>query len=280
MKNVFINKRGQLIIMACSILFASCYKKFDPKSYQPSFSINGYESSAQIASANLVGYWAFEDSYVDSISNTDGINKGTTFANGFKGKSLKGAMGSYVLTQPSDAIKNMESFTITEWVNTPPPSTGIIDFFTLSHTTQFWGNIEMFFENGSTNANGKIRVHVNKNNTDYTYAVDNVANLFDAWVNISVSYDAASSTFTLYVNGSKVNSGTAGTLEGPLDFASVGNIVFGCPQFQTTPSQTSGSSAQDWASFLTGQIDEVRVYNTVLTEQDLQALIILQGKGK
>jgi hypothetical protein len=66
----------------------------------------------------------------------------------------------------------------------------------------------------------------------------------------------------------------------PLSFANFGNIVFGTPQFQTNPSLRIGASAQGWASFLTGQIDEVRVYNKALTASDLQAMIVLQGKGK
>ncbi|HEU4607936.1 MAG TPA: LamG domain-containing protein [Chitinophagaceae bacterium] len=279
MKKYFI-KNALLLLMVCGVLFTSCYKKFDPKSYQPAFTVNGYTSSAEIGAGSLVGYWAFDGSYVDSVSNITGTNVGASFTGGFKGQALQGALNGYVLTEPSNGIKNLQSFTITEWVNTPPPSTGIIGFFTLANTTHFWGNIEMFFENGSDNSNGKIRIHVNKDGNDNTYSVDGVPNIFNTWTNIAVTYDASSSTFTLYINGNKVNSGTLSNLSGPLNFADVGNIVFGTTQFQTSPSQTSGATSQPWASFMTGKIDEVRVYNKVLTASDLQALIVLQGKGK
>jgi len=269
-----------MALIGISLLtLSSCYKKFDPKSYQPAFTVNGYTSVAEIAPANLVGYWAFEGSYIDSISKTAGTPTGTGFAGGFKGQALKGALNSYLLATPSNAIKSLQSFTVTEWVNTPPPSTGIIDIFTLTNTEKFWGNIEIFFENGSDNTNGKLRVHVNQNGNDNTYSVDGINGLFNSWVNIAVTYDAATSTFTVYRNGSQVSSGKAG-VTGPLSFSSVGNLVFGAPQFQTTPSQTSGSSSQTWASFLTGQIDEVRVYNKALTASELQAMVVLQGKGK
>ncbi len=280
MKNIIV-KKGLLLFLTSGILLTACYKKFDPKSYQPSFTINGYTSSTEIGAGHLVGYWAFDGSYVDSISNTEGTGIGTSFSEGFKGQALQGALNSYALSAPSDAVKNLQSFTITEWVKTPPPSTGIIDIFTLSNTTQFWGNIEVFFENGSDNTNGKIRVHIYHNGGDHTYdKVNTQPNLFNSWVNLSISYDAASSVVTVFVNGTKISSGTLDGVSGPLSFADVGNLVFGCPQFQTSPSQTSGSGHQDWASFLTGQIDEVRVYDVPLTENDLQALIILQGKGK
>lgn len=279
MKKIII-KKGLALLLVSAVLLTSCYKKFDPKSYQPAFTVNGYTSVAEIGGGSLVGYWAFNGSYVDSVSNTAGTNKGTGFTTGFKGQALQGAMNGYVLSVPGNAIKNMQSFTVTEWVNTPPPSTGIIDIFTLANTTQFWGNIEIFFENGSDNSNGKLRVHIYQNGGDHTYSLDGVPNLFNTWVNLAVTYDAASSLVTVYVNGSKVGSGTVAGVSGPLSFANVGNIVFGTPQFQTSPSQTSGASAQGWASFLTGQIDEVRVYNKALTASDLQAMIVLQGKGK
>jgi hypothetical protein len=279
MKKIIIRKVLALLVVN-TVLLTSCYKKFDPKSYQPAFTVNGYTSVAEIGAGSLVGYWAFNGSYIDSVSNTAGTNKGTGFSPGFKGQALQGAMNGYVLTTPSNGIKNMQSFTITEWVNTPPPSTGVIDIFTLSNTQTFWGNIEIFFENGSSNSNGKIRVHIYQDGGDHTFSLDGVTNLFNTWVNIAVTYDATSSLVTVYANGSKVGSGTISGVLGPLSFANVGNIVFGTPQFQTSPSQTSGATAQGWASFLTGQIDEVRVYDKALSASDLQAMIVLQGKGK
>lgn len=262
------------------VLLSSCYKKFDTASYQPPFTVNGYTSTAEIGAGSLVGYWAFDGSYMDSVSNTNGTGVNTSFTGGFKGQALQGATNGYVLSEPGNALKGLQSFTITEWIKTPPPSNGIIGVFSLARTTTFWGNIEIFFENGSTNSNGKVRVHVGKDGNDYTYAVDGVSNLFDAWVNLAVTYDAATSTFRLFVNGTQVNSGSAGVLSGPLNFTDVGNLVFGTVQFQTTPSQTSATGSQPWASYLTGQMDEVRVYSKPLSAPELQALIVLQGKGK
>lgn len=279
MKRISINK-GLSLLAICGVLLVSCYKKFEPESYQPAFTVNGYTSVAEIGAGSLVGYWAFDGSYADSVSNTAGTGVGTAFTGGFKGQALQGALNGYVLTPPGNAIKNLQSFTISQWINTPPPSTGIIGIFSLANTTKFWGNVEVFFENGSDNTNGKVRVHVYKNGTDNTYAVDGLTNLFNVWTNVAVTYDASSSTFRLFINGGQVNSGTLSTVSGPLSFADIGNIVFGTTQFQTTPSQTSATTSQPWASYLTGQMDEVRIYNKALSALDLQALIVLQGKGK
>lgn len=278
MKNKYL-KLTVLALFTVSIM-TSCYKEFNPKSYAPAFSISGFSSADQIKKSNLVGYWAFEGSYIDSISKTVGSGVGTSFVSGFKGKALQGALNSYVLSDPSTAVTGIKSFTLSEWVNTPPPSTGIIGIFTLAKTDAFWGNIEMFFENGSDNTNGKLRLHVYDGVGDRTYSVDNVLNLFNAWVNITVTYDASSSTFKLYVNGSLVNTGTAPGLTGNLNFSSVGKLVFGCVQFQTSPSQTSATGSQPWASYLTGNLDEIRLYNAVLSANEVNALVVLQGDRK
>jgi len=278
MKKIF--NKNLLVAALLSIGMVSCLKPFDPSSYAPPLNIGGYTSVKQIAPTNLVGYWSFNGNLVDSVSGTAGTATGSTFTKGFEGQSLQGVLNGYVLATPSTAIKSLQSFTSTLWINTPPPSTGIIGFLSLANTVNFWGNIDMFFENGSVNTNGKVRIHITQGTNDYTFAVDNVQNLFGSWVNIAFSYDAATSKCTLYVNGSSVSSGTIGGLTGALNFTSVGKLVFGCVQFQTTPSQTSATGSQGWASFLTGTLDEVRIYNKALAPTDISAIVALEAKGK
>ncbi|GAA4320763.1 hypothetical protein GCM10023149_20220 [Mucilaginibacter gynuensis] len=258
---------------------SSCQKKFDPSTYAPQLSIAGYNSASQVAASNLVSYWAFNGGLTDSVNGGAGTATGTGFAGGIKGQSLQGALNSYALTDPDSKVTGLTSFTLSEWVNTPPPSTGIIGLFSLANTKEFWGNIDVFVENGSTNTNGKLRIHVNPGSGDKTLAVDNIQNLFDRWVNITISYDEATSNIILYVNGAKVSNSTT-TLSGALHFANPGKIVFGCVQFQTTPSQTSSTGKQDWASYLTGTLDEVRIYNKALTPEEIGALVKLEGRGK
>ena len=57
-------------------------------------------------------------------------------------------------------------------------------------------------------------------------------------------------------------------------------MVFGTVHFQTTPSLTSSSTRQDWASYLTGQLDEVRIYNKALSDAEISSLSKLEGRGK
>ncbi len=272
-----------LIIPAALVLLglSSCQKEFNAKSYAPPLSVNGFTTSGQVAKSNLIGYWAFDGSLIDSVSGTLGVNTGTTFAaKGIKGQALQGATNSYVLNAPSAGIIALQSYTLSFWINTPPPSNGIISPFALANTTGFWGNLEMFFENGSSNTNGIFKVHIQQGNHDAFFVTTNLQNLFNKWNSITLSYDATSAVNTLYINGSKVNSAVLGGLAGPLVFPNLGNLVFGCDQFQTNPSQTSATQYPGFASFLTGQLDEVRLYNRALTDIEVSSIVNLQGRGK
>jgi hypothetical protein len=268
-----------ITVTAASFLLSACYKKFDPKTYAPALNIGGFTSAKEIAPANLIGYWAFNGSYVDSVSGTAGTNKGTSFSGGIKGQAMQGALNSYVLFNPGTSIKTMSSFTITYWVNSPAPSTGIIGLVNLAKTDAFWGNINMFFENGGTNTDGKFRANIHNGTTDSWVAKDGIQNLFGVWTNLALSYNAGTSTFKLYKDGALISTNVAAGF-GNLAFTNIGQIVFGCVHFQTIPSQTTGSGSQPWASYLTGQLDEVRIYNKALSDTEVNSLVKLEGRGK
>jgi len=278
MKNISLIKSFLLMMVAGTVL-SSCYKKFDPKSYQPAFTFNGYTSVAEIGAGSLVGYWAFDGSYIDSVSKTVGTGVGTSFTGGFKGQSLQGADKGYVISDLPNAIKNLKSFTIDYWIKSPQNTSGILAPIVISKDNDFWGALDMFFENGSTATSGNLKVHFN-GQSEVWFTNGIITNPWNSWVNIALTYDAATSTFTLYQGGNVVASQQASGLGNLVFPATATKIIFGTEQFQTTPSLGTAGGAQSWASYLTGQMDEVRIYNKALTATDLQALIVLQGKGK
>ena len=278
MKKFFVTKSLPLIIV-CSMLLTSCYKSFDPKSYQPPFTINGYTSTAEIGRGSLVGYWAFDGNYLDSVSNTAATGVGTSFTGGFKGQALQGAANGYVISNLPNAIKNLSSFTIDYWINTPQNTTGILAPIVISRGDQFWGALDMFVENGSTATSGNLKVHFN-GQSEVWFTNGFITNPWGSWQNIALTYDAASSTFTLYQGGAAVATLSAAGLGNLVFPATATKIIFGTEQFQTSPSLGTAGGAQGWASYLTGQMDEMRIYSKALSASDLQALIVLQGKGK
>jgi len=260
---------------------SSCYKKFDPKSYAPPLNIGGFTSTKEIAPNNLVGYWAFDGNLLDSVSGQAATNAGTSFTTGFKKQALQGANNAYVLATPSATITGMQSFTITYWVNSPVNANGIVGLVNLANTSNFWGNIDMFFENGSTQDAAKFRAQITNNggSPEHWVAKDGMPNIFGKWTNFALSYDNASHTFKLYLNGSLVVTDVDANF-GNLHFVNSGKLVFGTVHFMTSPSQTTGSGSQPWASYLTGQLDEVRIYNKALSDNEVNALVKLEGRGK
>ena len=278
MKNSFIKKVLPLVVIS-GLLLSSCYKKYDPNTYQPAFTVNGYTSSAAIGAGSLVGYWAFEGSYIDSVSKAVATGVNTGFTGGFKGQALQGADKGYVISDLPNALKNLNSFTIVYWLKTPNTS-GIITPITIARTDQFWGALDMYYENGGrTDATANLKVHFN-GQSEVWFTDGWISNPWNSWQNIALAYDAPSSTFKLYQNGNVVSSLTSAGLGNVVFPASATKLIFGTAQFQTNPSLGTAGSAQSWAGYLTGQLDEVRVYNKALSASDLQALIVLQGKGK
>ncbi len=265
-------------ILSGSVLISSCYEKFDPESYAPNLSIGGFTSTADISPSNLVGYWSFDNNLTEIISKAEGENTGTAFTGGIKGQAMQGGVNKYVTSNASDAIKNLKSFTVTSWVNSPMNANGIVGVLDLSNTKAFWGNLTVFFENGATATDAILKIHVNNNGKDAWLGNYTVKNIWNTWANIAVSYDAPTSTFKVFVNGSKIATQTIENF-GELKFTDVGKIAFGTVQFQTTPS-LNGGEKQSWASYLTGQLDEVRIYNKALSESEINSLVKLEGRGK
>lgn len=271
-----------LLSVFISMFFTSCYKKFDPKSYQPAFTISGFTSSASIEAGSLVGYWAFEGSYIDSVSKTAGTGVNTSFTPGIVGQALQGTNGGYVISALPNALKGLGSFTIDFWINTPQ-NTAETAPISISDNANFWGALDIFYDNGSTATSTPFKIHLydTTNKTgDIWLTAWTLQNPWGSWQNIAITYDQNTSKFILYQNGTVIGSQTqAGA--GPIAFPSTaGSLIFGTEPFQCTPSLGTAGGSQGWATFLAGAMDEVRIYNKALTQTELQALIILQGKGK
>jgi hypothetical protein len=274
------NKYNPALLLILSSLATGCMKKFDPNDYKPEKSYGGYTASNQIAPQNLVGYWAFDGSLTDSISGSSGQAFGTGFTQGLKGQALQGADNGYVLTTPSTDIQNLESFTVSLWVNTAVNTDGAVGLVTLVNSTSFWANIDVFLENGATAQVGAFKGHLINNGSDMWLGTYSVPNVFNAWTNIILTYNAKNSTAEFFVNGSSLGKATQATNGGPLHFTDASALVFGTMQFMTDPSLTSAADAQDWAGYLTGALDEVRIYNKALSTSDVVALYSLEKLGR
>src|SRR5882724_10806373 len=110
-----INKRivawPVLAGIAITLSMSSCLKQYDAASYAPSKPFGGYSSSKEIASNNLVAYWAFNGGLVDSAGGPAGTSVGTTFVAGEKGQALQLGGSNYLLfNSPPAAITGLKAF--------------------------------------------------------------------------------------------------------------------------------------------------------------------------
>jgi hypothetical protein len=291
MKTIIKRKSGVALtlIILSGFLFAACYEKFDTDSYKPVFTISGFSAVDEISPSNLVAYWSFDGDLSESISGmTEGLKKETTLVNGFKGQAVNfnANSQSFLTYETPEAVTALQSFTISFWVNPAFVDVnadngidGIIGLVGISNPDRFWGNLEWFIENNSNPDGAIIKVILTNNNTQETdIVVSNYKGLFGSWTNHSLTYDAGTSTLTYYINGSTAATKTV-PWTGPITFANSGPMVLGAVQFQTTPSLTN-HGIEPWANWLTGTIDELRIYNKALSTTELNALVVLQGKGK
>lgn len=226
-------------------------------------------------------YLPFDGDYLELLSITEGTQSGNpTFVDGVQGKavSLDAANKAYVLF-PGTALSGIESFSASFWVkpdfvdaNTDGGIDGILGLVNFSNTAGFWGNLDFFVENGTTPAAAKMVIHVTNDDSE-TWITDanNVANFFGAWSHHVVTYDGTAHEFKYYINGVLKLTKAAGWSDA-LAFKNSGPLVLGTVQFQTNPSLTTGSGSQPWASYLTGELDEVRIFSKALSAADVQQI--------
>lgn len=172
-----------------------------------------------------------------------------------------------------DTLSNLGSFTLAFWMNCErnKSATGI---FTISNTKTFWGNLEVFFENTSSETEAFIKVHMNNIQSGAnkeSWQEVRFPNGFQKWNHVVFSYNGSKSEFNVYQNGVNVLKKDLDNY-GPLKFENLGSLVIGTCQFQTQPSLTSGSGNQTWAGWYKGDFDDLRFYNKALSDADIKIM--------
>jgi Concanavalin A-like lectin/glucanases superfamily len=224
-------------------------------------------------------YMPFDGDYLELLTLKEGTKGGNpTFVNGKLGKAvhLNAIEKSYVLF-PGDTLAKSSNFSLSFFVNPEFVDKdgdggidGILGLVNLSNTGGFWGNLDFFVENGSNPAKSKMVVHVVNNELTETWftELNNVPNFFGNWAHHVVTYDDTKHEFNYYIDSILKYTRSADWTDA-LTFKNSGSMVFGCVHFQTNPSLTTGSGSQPWASYLTGGLDEIRIFNRALSQADV-----------
>lgn len=276
-----------LSIIAFSFVITSCQKLDRPelKPIIPNPTPPPYNE--------LKSYWKFENNVTDEGENKlTGTSSNLTFVPGITGQAIKIGAGGYLLLKakgdtvkypnefigiPADTLSNLGSFTIAFWMNEAAPFTdGAQGLFAISHKTQFWGNLEIFLENYNNAADQSeafLKIHM-FNGTKEQWNELKIPGIFGKWSHIAVTYDAATSQFSVYANGaptSIVNKVLDGGNYKKIAFNDFNGVVLGSFAFQASPSLTN-HGPEPWAKSFNGALDQFRIYNKALTAAEISAL--------
>ena len=268
--------------VAAAVCFAACDPSDKPVQ-DPGTSL------VTVAAENLVVYLPLE-SAEKAVSVGEGITlaeaKGSaSYAEGILGQGYTNTTGDNMKQAylkfnlaSNNAFKNLQSMTFSCWVKLNEScSKGAV--LSVNGSGIDWPAFIAYFDNSGTTdegektqqVNGRLVFHdaegVEQNLWLDTW--DPAFAKYGKWFQFAFTYDSASGAWALYVDGVKVKDA---------EFAPkipVSNLVTAsCSAMYVGGWSTfiEGQSNQDWQSYFAGSIDEIRIYNRVLTEAELTAL--------
>ena len=281
------------------ITISSCEKDGNPNNL-PDVSpadyagkVEGFNSTDEIFPANLVAYWSFDGSNNEIKSGTaPTTSAGASFIpGGVKGQALSLNSGFLYYANQLNAFKTdaLKSFTISTWVQILNNGSKRTMLLQIARPGMFNGSLDF-----NLNTNDNPASVTNYLRIAPTFATvgggrqDNI-NAFGAvnvspaigsnvWVNLVLTYDATTGTFNIYGNGDKIgNYPNRGTGDNLFKAYEPGEFIIGA-NYNLIPGKTVNTDAGYAA--MTGNVDEIRVYNRVLPQAILQALFKLGKVGK
>lgn len=250
--------------------------------------IDGFSSSDEVFPDNLIAYWSFDDTKNELKTGTaPGSSAGDSYAtDAVRGKSLSLAAGYlYFPTQfqkfKTDSIK---SWSISTWIKIRNNGSKRTMLFQLARPGVFTGNINFALNTQSYNAANDSVLRINP--TFLTIGggtQDNLNNVLDKtklteWIHIVLTYDYTTGVFNNWMNGVKVgNFPNRGTGNNLFKSYEPNEIIIGS-NYNGIPGK-SVSSDVTFAP-MTGQMDELRIFNRTLPDAFIKALYNLGKANK
>ena len=246
---------------------------------------------------NLVAHFPLESA--DNAVKAEGITFASKvgaadFKTGEIGKGYSNTAGdnseSYLKFNlaKDNAISKLEDVTITMWIKNIEEfqKGGLLSANGKLFPTQDWPSFVMMFDNKNTvkdetGADTGVKTQQINGRIMFKTAEEKETNLwldtwdpafakYATWFQIAFTYEAATGAWVLYVDGVKVKEAEYGD-----------KMPFGkCIPADANALYLGGWSswiesyqgAADWQTFFAGSIDEIRIFNKALTEQEIQEL--------
>ena len=251
--------------------------------------IDGYTSSDEIFPSKLVAHWTFDDTKNEVISGTAPTQTANDaiVAGGVRGKALSLNAGFlYYATQFQEfKTDSLKSFTISLWVKILNNGSKRTMVFQLARPGIFNGNINFVLNTNSFPASNTDILRIQPTFTTVGGGTqDNLNNSLspkigaDKWTHILLTYDGNSGVFNIWADGVKVggfpNRGTGNNLFKSYEPSEViiGSNYNGIPGKQVNADTNFAP--------MTGQIDEIRIYNVPLPDAHIKALFNLGKANK
>ncbi|HEY0669501.1 MAG TPA: LamG-like jellyroll fold domain-containing protein [Sphingobacteriaceae bacterium] len=276
-------------------MFSSCEEDGNPNDL-PDVSptdyegkIDGYNSSDEIYPKNLIAYWSFDDTKNELKSGTapTASANDSYITGGVKGKALRLNAGYvYYATQfakfKTDSLK---SFTISHWIQILNNGSKRTMTFQLARPGLFTGSINLQLNTQSFPASNTDVLRIQPTfSTVGGGTQDNLNNNLspkigaDKWTHILLTYNGATGVFNIWADGIKV---------GGFPNRGVGNNLFKAYEpneiiIGSNYNGIPGKQVNADVNFapMTGNIDEIRVYNIALPDAHIKSLYNLGKANK
>ncbi|MFC5282512.1 LamG-like jellyroll fold domain-containing protein [Pedobacter alpinus] len=295
MRNLKYNIYNLFVLGAMVIAVSSCKKDGNPNNL-PSVSassyegkIDGYLSSDEVYPKNLVAYWSFDTDNKETksgVAPTTAVNS-SLVDGGVKGKALNLSAGYLYYATQLNAFKtdSLKSFTISSWVQILNNGSKRTMLFTIARPGIFNGSLDFRL---NTNSFPSTTTNILRVGPRFTTvgggSQDNLNNSLspiigaDKWTHLVLRYDGTTGVFNIFGDGVNIGSfNNRGVGNNLFKSYEPGEIIIGA-HYNNIPGKSTNADVTFAA--MTGKIDEMRVYNTILPDAHIKALYNLGIAGK
>jgi hypothetical protein len=231
------------------------------------------ETGCLLPPLGLLGWWPGDGNANDIQLGSDGIPmNGASFAPKLVGQVFSfDGVDDFVDVPDTPALHVITTaVTVDAWIN-PQESPFGEDWIFARRDPLISEGISLYVNNGGFLITSLQTTDVG---TEIGSAVPVIK--FGQWQHVAVTADTATGQVRLYVNGkgvaTQVVSGSSQPISGR--FVDVTHLFIGQRQDSDTPEGAPGAQRYN------GLIDEVEVYNRVLSEAEIQAIFYVGARGK
>lgn len=217
-------------------------------------------AATQDVTAGLVGYWKLDEGNGTHANNSSGnnhvgtLNNAPSWTAGKSGTALSFHGGNTSVTIGNNVLTTSASFTVAAWVQLADVNTW--------HTavSQDGSNVSGFFlQYTAPGAGGQFAfslISSDSASSPTVRATSKFQPLPNTWYHIAGVYDAGSKQSRLYVNGALQNTASVPAAWNATGTTAIGRALFNASQ----------------VDFWSGLIDDVRVYNRALSDQEISSV--------